>query len=93
MKNTQTFDFGPWTVTSTKGTILNADTIERYVVPAVEKLIKACHVREKFLLNFDKYQFHVEFFSFKFLQAKNSTVTSRQIASRLNSDCTYSSPK
>ncbi|XP_046848958.1 TIP41-like protein [Xenia sp. Carnegie-2017] len=30
MTNTQTFDFGPWTVTSTKGTILNADTIERF---------------------------------------------------------------
>ena len=32
MKKSQTFQFGPWTVTSTKGTILKSDDIERFVV-------------------------------------------------------------
>ena len=30
MKKSETFNFGPWTVTSVKGTILKADTLERY---------------------------------------------------------------
>ena len=31
MKKSETFNFGPWTVTSVKGTILKADTSERFV--------------------------------------------------------------
>ena len=29
MKRSETFNFGPWTVTSVKGTILKADALER----------------------------------------------------------------